>query len=321
MIKFEKILNKGIIIFLVMMVFLIFSPFSGADNSAVFQIKKGEKTYTVAERLKNEGIINMKFPFLVSLFFMDEMKAGWYKAREGESAYSLSQKISKGRIYIKDITIIEGWTLQKIGENLRKENIAGQEEFLVKSKQPQSFDFSFLEETETLEGFIFPDTYKVPYRGGAEKFIKAALSNFQNKTKDILSGAKKEKTLYEILTMASILEKEVKTLEEKKIAAGIFWKRLENNWPLQADATLSYALKKGGVNLTKKDKEADTPYNTYKFKGLPPAPISNPGIESLEAAANPLETSYWFYLSAPSGETYFSETLKEHNIKRNKYLN
>ena len=120
--------------------------------------------------------------------------------------------------------------------------------------------------------------------------------------------------------MASLIEKEVKTPEDKKIVSGILWKRLENSIPLQVDATISYITGKKGDSVSIEETKIDSPYNTYKYKGLPLGPISNPGLESIIASIYPENSDYWYYLSTPEGKTIFSKTLEEHNIAKAKYL-
>lgn len=120
--------------------------------------------------------------------------------------------------------------------------------------------------------------------------------------------------------MASLVEKEVKTLEDKKLVSGVLWKRLENGMPLQVDATISYITGKKNAKILIADTQIDSPYNTYKYRGLPLGPISNPGLDSIVAALYPQESSYWYYLSTPEGQTIFSRTLDEHNQARAKYL-
>jgi len=168
-----------------------------------------------------------------------------------------------------------------------------------------------------LEGYLFPDTYQLPENASIDDLITPALENFSAKL-DLLGREKiaaKNLSVRDTVIMASILEKEVRTLEDKKIAAGILWKRLGAGMPLQTDATLLY-YKAGSPDHINKD--LDSPYNTYKHTGLPPGPVCNPGFDSLEAAIEPVQTDYWYYLSAADGATVFSKTYDEHlqNIAR-----
>ena len=128
------------------------------------------------------------------------------------------------------------------------------------------------------------------------------------------------KTIFEIVTMASLIEKEVREKEEKEIVSGILWKRLENKIPLQVDATITYITGKKTTKISKEETQIDSPYNTYKYLGLPPGPICNPGIDSIEAAIYPKSSEYWYYLSTAEGKVIFSKTLEEHNLAKAKYL-
>ena len=132
--------------------------------------------------------------------------------------------------------------------------------------------------------------------------------------------SRQEKTIFEIITMASLIEKEVRTLEDKKIVSVILWKRLDVEMPLQVDATIAYLTGKKTTRVSLEELKIDSPYNTYKYRGLPLGPIANPGIESITAAVEPGKTDFWFYLSKPDGTTVFSRNLDEHNAAKNKYL-
>ena len=148
------------------------------------------------------------------------------------------------------------------------------------------------------------------------------LANFERKITPELKQemARQKRTLFAVLTMASLLEKEVKTYEDKQLAAGLLWKRLESSWPLQVDATLTYLIGRSSSELTKGDLTTDSLYNTYKYQGLPLGPICNPGLESIEAAVYYKESPYWFYLTNLEGEAIFSRTLQEHAANKYKYL-
>lgn len=167
-----------------------------------------------------------------------------------------------------------------------------------------------------LEGYMFPDTYHVDYPITPEKVIRMALSNFQKKVGDYTT----RENLKEIIIMASLLEKEVRSYEDKQIVAGILWKRIREGWPLQVDSTINYAKGEFGVKTYFSDLEFESLYNTYKYKGLPPGPICNPGLESIKAAIEYKETEYWYYLSAKSGKTIFSKTFNQHVAAKAKYL-
>lgn len=172
-----------------------------------------------------------------------------------------------------------------------------------------------------MEGFLFPDTYAVFSRNfDPQDLIEKMRGNFLKKiTPELLKEIEKRKrTLPQVITMASILEKEVRTEKDYAVVAGILWKRLDHDWPLQADATLLYG--KSTRTIGKDDLEADSPYNTRKFKGLPPTPIGNPGLATIRAAVFPQDLPYWFYLTDKNGDMHYAVTNEEHNENRRKYL-
>lgn len=217
-----------------------------------------------------------------------------------------------------DITVLipEGFTIEKIQSELEKAGIAGAVRF-EEVARPERWreEFEFLaavpSSTRTLEGFLFPDTYRFWRQDTAETIVRKFLENFEARTKGL-------RVTYEIVTVASILEREVSP-EDMALAAGVLIKRLRSGVALQADATLVYAL---GRPINRSDPEIfDSLYNTYRYAGLPPTPISNPGLAAIKAAVNPQTSDYWYYLSRPSdGKTIFSRTLEEHNEARAKYL-
>jgi UPF0755 protein len=262
----------------------IYLPKSGkSDESKVFLVSQGEGLDTIAQNLKNQGIIKSKYLFVILASIEDESKnleAGEYKLSPAMSISQVLDKISSGQRIKRTITILEGWGVEDINKYLKEKNIEG-------------------EIAESFEGYLFPDTYEVFLEDNSEEIAKIMKENFENK----ISGLKKEialndKSVLDIIKMASIIEREVRTIEDKKIVSGILWKRIEADMPLQVDASRE----------------------TYGHLGLPISPICNPGIDSLTAAVYPQKSSYWFYLSALDGKTIFSKTLAEHERAIERYL-
>lgn len=205
------------------------------------------------------------------------------------------------------VTIPEGFSVRDIDERLTSMELIAPGEFAAAALH--------------LEGYLFPDTYFV-YKDDfkPESLVKKMQDNFLAKvTQDLIAEAKKRKRdMKNIITLASILEKEVKTEKDYVIVAGILWKRLDRGWPLQADATLLYG--KETPRITTKELSENTPYNTYKTRGLPPTPISNPGIATIRAAIFPEASPYWFYLTDREGNVHYARTNEEQNENRKKYL-
>lgn len=202
------------------------------------------------------------------------------------------------------VTIPEGATVADINKLLRETGV-------LTGELPQS-----------LEGYLFPDTYEFFVPSNAETVKAKFEENFNKKARTAVPEGSSEEDLKEILIKASLIEKEVPDSSERRIVAGIMMKRLKNNIPLQMDASLCYGKQSPCSPITESDKKTDSPFNTYQNLGLPPHPIANPGVDAILAAMNPATTPYWFYLSDPkSKKTIFSKTLDEHNNNIVKYLN
>ena len=296
-----------------------FSPYE-------FKIKKGESFFAIAKNLKKEGIIDNYYLFLFYLFGTQkysQLQAGKYLFYPPLTPKQLVNQIIKGETIKERLTIIEGWTLKEIATLLEEKGYSQKEFFSLVTKD-FSDEFDFLKDKPkdlTLEGYLFPDTYEIEPEESLESIIKKILKNFDRKLDPEMRDeiTRQQKTIFEIVIMASMLEKEVKTLEEKRLVSGILWKRLRVGMPLQVDATISYITGKKTTKISLKETQIDSPYNTYKYKGLPKGPICNPGKESIFAAIYPKESDYWYYLSTPDGEIIFSRTFKEHIRAKDKY--
>ena len=273
-----------------------------STETVIFLVKQGEGAKEISINLKKQDLIKDSFLFRVYALAQgraEKLQAGEYELSPGMAIPEIVNKLVSGDRIKKMITIIEGWTIKDIANYLEAEEI-----------------------DPSLEGYLFPDTYEISPEDGIEEIIEIMLANFDKKLTSELREeiSSQGKTIHEIVITASLVEKEVRTLEDKKIVSGILWKRLEWNIPLQIDATIAYITGRKTTKITKEELQVDSPYNTYKYKGLPLGPISNPGLESISAAIYPEKTGYWYYLSTPEGETIFSKTLKEHNEAKVKYL-
>jgi len=329
--------NKKIVRYLLLILIIILGstyiwqgiclPINKNSNEEItFSVRKGEGTKEIAINLEREKLIKMATLFRVYTIFTgisNKLQAGEYSLSPSMTIPEITEKLVSGDVIEEQITIIEGWDLRDLAEYLGEMGF-NKDEFLELIKKDFSGDFSFLEDKPkdlSLEGYLFPDTYKIKKGVTLEEIINKALQNFDKKLTQELRQeiVNQNKTIFEIITMASMIEKEVKTLEDKKIVSGILWKRLENDVLLQVDSTIPYVTgKKDPVSID--ETKIDSPYNTYKYGGLPLGPICNPGLESILAAIYPESSDYWYYLSTPDGKTIFSKTLEEHNIAKAKYL-
>ena len=312
------------------------------DNVPVdFIINKGEGSTEVGERLAKEGLVKNKYYFWYYVWRTktdSKLQAGPYILSKNMTIPEMVYKFTKGDI--KDekntITVPEGYSNDKIVAVVAKVRPDLEKDFreIVNCRCLNEVNcacdlfsekYDFIRQIPrglTLEGYLFPDTYFLAKNEKAEDLVNKFLKNFQQKVDgDIRKEIERQgKSLHEVITLASIVEREVKEDKDRPIVAGIFWKRLELGMPLGSDATLSYILKTDKVKYTQNDIEAESPYNTYKFAGLPPGPISNPGLKAILAVVHPQKTDYLYFLNnAKTGETVFSKTGEEHS--RNKRVN
>jgi len=300
----------------------------GSQSEKFFLIKKGEGLEEISSNLEKEGFIKSKFFFEAYLIFKKEaknLKAGGYLLSTSMNIPEISRKFVSGEIAKEEITVIEGWNLKDIAGYLEEKGIISSGEFLEITNSDFSKGYDFLNDKPKnlgLEGYLFPDTYLVNRGFVVEEIIRMMLGNFNEKlTPDLREEIYlQKKTIFEIITMASLVEKEVKSAEDKKIVAGILWKRMEEGIPLQVDATIAYITGKKTTKISREETRIDSPYNTYKYKGLPLGPICNPGFESILSSVYYINSEYLYYLSTPEGKTIFSRTLEEHNIAKEKYL-
>lgn len=314
----------------------ITQPTNFRGQAKVVEVKQGQGAKDIAQSLYKEGIISNDIYFLIYLWEIGQsnrLKAGKYNIGPSMSVKDIAGMMISGNVIKNEIkvTIPEGFRLTEI-ENRLAENR------LLKADDLLNYDYSSTDiarkydflKTDCkghycgLEGYLFPDTYnfstdKLP--SGRDDVVKKFLDNFDKKTKDLRAGAReREIDFYDIIVMASIIEKEVQTPDDMKMVSGVLWKRISIGMPLQVDAPIVYITGKKTGEITFDDLKIDSLYNTYLYKGLPPAPISNPGLNAIDAALNPTQNDYLFYLSKPTGETVFSRTLEEHNKAKNLYL-
>lgn len=304
------------------------TPLNANDEEIVFTIEKGEGVKKIAANLEKADLIRGAFYFEMYVWFQSvgsKMQAGEYSLSSGLNIKEIAGKFMAGDAVKNEISVTfpEGFTLSDTENRLRE---SGFLEIDISKLEPELFEsrFPFLRDigASNLEGFLFPDTYKFDKNWGSEEIVVKILENFNRKITIELSQEieKQGRTLFEIITMASLIEREVRTYEDKKIASGVLWKRLDVGMPLQVDASIVFLTGKKTGQVTYDDLKINSPYNTYLNVGLPPGPISNPGLESIMAAIYPSASDYWFYISKPNGETVFSVTFREHNEAINKYL-
>lgn len=293
---------------------------SNAGQIKEFTIEKGQSLGSVAYSLSKENIIFSRYVFVFYAVFSGhekDFKAGKYLISKPVSIYKLVNIFSSGLAESDDIevTIPEGSNVNDIDAAMAK---AG----LIKRGE-------VLKAANVFEGLLFPDTYRFAKDSGAAGIIEKMRGNFEIKTKILFRHINSQK-IREVLIVASILEKEVKTEQDMRLVAGIIYKRVSLSMPLEVDATVAYGVCRQkfllgeycDVSLANivDNISVDSAYNTYKRRGLPAGPISNPGLAAMNAALNPLASDYLYYLTAKDGTTIFSKTSAEHLRARQKYL-
>lgn len=328
----KKILKKtiigltiAIILIAIRYCWLINTAIEPNNNDLVyFHIESGQSVKEIANNLEDKGLIKSPLAFywyVKSKEMGPNIFAGNFPLSKSMDLNDILNKITQSNQAELSFTIQEGLRIRDIDDKLAKNGLILSGEFISAVKAFDQWDkYPFLKKNSLelpLEGYIYPDTYFLePGNFISEQVITHALNNFQKKIEGI--SFQKEK-LSEAIIMASIIENEVFGPKDRKIVSGIFWKRLENNWTLGADATLLYITKDRTITAT--DLAIESPYNTRKNLGLPPGPISNPSIESIIAALNPTESPYWFYLTTlDTGEVIYAKTNEEHNLNRSKHL-
>jgi UPF0755 protein len=287
-------------------------------------IPQRARVENVRKALSSAGVIrdDPRFDLLVRLTgAARRLRAGEYIFQAGMTPYKVLQALKEGRVYYRPVTIPEGWELYRITEYLAAEGWINPARFMGLARD-RVFIRRFGITASSLEGYLFPDTYYLS-RGAQDEV--AILTMMVNRFQEVYDNlAKKgnsdhQLTRHEIVTLASIIEKETGKEDERPVVARVFLNRLQKNMPLQADPTVIYGLGKFAGKLTRKDLQTPTPYNTYTRKGLPPGPICNPGQAALAAVFNPASVDYLYFVSRNNGTHQFTETLQQHNQAVLKY--
>mgnify|MGYP001612875717 CR=1 FL=1 len=294
-------------------------PVRRSVESKTFRVMPRDGFREITSRLHEEGFIRSRLAFELLAFLRgaaEDLKPGVYELSPNLGSLAILDHLVKGDKRVVDVVIPEGASVYDIDRILSEKAVISKGELLVFAKDKK------------LEGRLFPDTYKFFLSSGVEDVAAKFLDNFKSKAEPLL--AKDPKNFETNLILASLLESEVPDYEDQRLVAGLLKKRLAVGMPLQVDSTICYIKEilgeraKNSQNcypLTPLDFAVDSPYNTYRYKGLPPGPIANPGVSALRSALDPKNSDFWFYLSDPkTKKTIFSKTFEEHKLKRTAYL-
>jgi len=293
-----------------------YSPGVGDDSQTVV-IQSGMTNQVIAQDFKKNGLIISPTLFLAFTFLSDQSQliAGNYQFQSGETISQIVNRIAQGRSYRVKVTFPEGSTVKQMATLLDQAGICQREEYLNFTQQPEVFHKPWLSEAQNLEGYLFPDTYYLSPGTHPLQVIEIQLNRFE----EIYPGNLLEENYTEMnqkVILASIVEREAQAKNEKPIVASVFLNRLKSNMKLESCATVIYAWdQEKGVQLSSlslDDLTIPSPYNTYLHQGLPPTPICNPGLDSLEAVVDTPQTDYYFFVLGENGTHNFSKTFDEH---------
>ncbi len=299
---------------------LALRPVNGANHLPVsVVVNPGDGSRTIATHLLEQHLIRDRTAFLIYLTkrgLVSRLKSGYYLFSQADSARLIAVAIAGGKSNEHSLVVPEGTTLAQI-ERLMVQQGLNQDQVDLALHTSYSYDFLQGRPTDSLEGYLFPDTYTLNPGISPTQAVMAMLNVFQRKvTPSIIDGfARQGLDLNQGLTLASIVEREVASPTDRQMVAQVFLKRLQMGLPLESDVTVEYAANLTGRGFS---TQLNSPYNTYLQAGLPPGPICNPGLEAMEAVINPARTDYLYFVSDSHGHTYFAHTLAEHerNIQK-----
>src|SRR5579883_3473803 len=298
----------------------LYVPYQRFPSQGVFvDIPHGASRRAVARLLASQGVIRSRLVFeaLSRWRSRKTLQAGEYFFDRPVTEFEVFDAIANGRVYVRELTIPEGFSMFDIADLVQREGLTSREDFLAAARDPALIR-DLVPGAPSLEGFLFPATYEFPRHLSAEQMVTAMVTHFRQEWIDIsaqqpnLSGLPVE----QLVTLASLVERETPKTEERPLVASVFLNRLHRHVPLQCDPTVVYAMELAGAydgKLQAADLPFDSAYNTYRHIGLPPGPIANPGSAALEAVLNPPETDYLYFVANTEGGHFFSKTLAEHN--------
>ena len=330
---------------LILVFFIIINSQANKPNDAKFEtapfvIESGQGVSDIADNLESLGYLKSTFWFKSYVWLKGERASfydGTFELQPDMSIKEIVETLTTQKQLAKEveIKILEGWKVAEIDEHLVEKGLIEEGELIKYSndftgafalKKIMENDWVLLKEkpiTASLEGFLYPDTYRVYKNASLEDIVKKMIDNFHRKVDQSLRDELENqgKDIFEVMTLASVVEKEMFGYENRQNVSDIFQKRLDAGKALQSDATVNYITEKGTTRPSIKDTKIDSLYNTYKYAGLPPGPICNPSIEAIKSVIYPRSNSHWYFLTTSEGDIIYSETYDEHLTNVNKFLN
>jgi UPF0755 protein len=298
-------------------------PYKGYEEpQRAVTIAPGSAAGQILDKLEREGVIadaKLARSYLIYRLGDPPIQAGEYVFNGPLTTAQVLRKLVRGDVVTRSVTLIEGLTLEEIAEQLSRQGFGRREVFLDLMRSPQLIA-DLDPDAPDLEGYLFPETYSFASASTEKQVVSALVKTFRDRfekeVRPLLAQGPPGRTVRQVVTLASIVEKEAQVESERPIIAAVYQNRLDRGIGLAADPTVIYALKRVGRwngNIRRDDLRMDSPYNTYRYAGLPPGPIASPGLASLKAAAAPDDVPYIYFVSRNDGTHVFSETLAEHN--------
>ncbi|HXH07131.1 MAG TPA: endolytic transglycosylase MltG [Vicinamibacterales bacterium] len=297
------------------------TPYKGYAGSEQFvDIPPGTSVAAIGYRLVEAGVIRDRLAYRYALWRTGagrDLKAGEYRFDRPMTPIEVVRKIQRGEVYLRPVTFPEGLTIVEMATIYERAGLGSAAEFAAAARR-RELVAAIDPAAKDLEGYLFPDTYALPRRAGADELVRLMVARFERAFDASLraEAARRGLTVRQAVTLASLVEKETGRPEERPLVAAVYHNRLRAGMPLQCDPTVIYALQRDGRwtgNLRREDLRVASPYNTYRYLGLPPGPIAAPGRASLEAAVRPADVSYLYFVSRNDGSHVFATTLAEHN--------
>lgn len=279
-------------------------------------VPAGASLSQVARRLKQAGLVRSELAFIWlarSQGRAGSLKAGYYELSPHLSPQAILNHLAAGEVACRKVTFPEGLTLRQMAERVEAAGLGRAARYrALAEKQAARFGLSFIPAGQSLEGYLFPDTYQLPLGSREEELIERQIRQFRKVFDELARQYPTDLSAHEVVTLASLIEREAKQEGERRLIAGVLTNRLKKGLALECDATVQYARGEHKARLLYRDLDIASPYNTYRHKGLPPGPIANPGRASLEAALSPASTEALYYVARPDGTHVFSRTYAEH---------
>lgn len=303
---------------------VVLAPAPGVERGAlVVEIPAQESAFGIARRLEEAEVIRSRLAFVALTLGRGSvryLKAGEYEVPRGASTLDVLHLLEAGRVRQHLVLHPEGATVAELARLLEAERLASAEAVERASRDPEVLRTLGVE-APSLEGYLFPDTYQMVRGLSAQDILARMVQRMHAKLTPEMRARAAERglTVHQLLTLASIIEREAVIEEERRLVAAVFWNRLRRNMALQADPTVQYAVAKGRQALTRADLLVDHPYNTYRRPGLPPGPIASPGLSAIEAALDPAPVKYLYFVALDDRRHHFSTTIEEHNAAVARY--